>query len=83
MSSSLVRTGTAGPMEAGGLYVPVAVQTSAYTANPGDFVPVDTTSGAVTVTLPAEPADGTVVAVKMVKQGSTNTVTIACGGGVK
>jgi len=68
-------------MEAGGLYVPVAVQTSAYTANPGDFVPVDTTSGAVTVTLPTEPADGTVVAVKMIKQGSTNTVTIACGGG--
>lgn len=81
MSSSLLRTGTVlGPMEAGGLYVPVAVQTSAYTASPGDFVPVDTTSGAVTVTLPTAPADGTVIAVKMVKQGSTNTVTISAGG---
>jgi hypothetical protein len=80
MSSSLVRTGTAGPQEAGGLYVPVAVQASAYTANPGDFVPVDTTSGGVTITLPTAPADGTNVAVKMVKQGSTNAVTVSAGG---
>jgi hypothetical protein len=81
MSSSLLRTGTTdGPMEAGGLYVPVAVQTSAYTASPGDFVPVDTTSGAVTITLPTAPADGTNVAVKMIKQGSTNAVTLSAGG---
>jgi hypothetical protein len=80
-ASSLLRTGTTdGPMEAGGLYVPVAVQASAYTANPGDFVPVDTTSAGVTVTLPAAPQDQSVVAVKMVKQGSTNTVTISAGG---
>ena len=80
--SSLLRTGTTdGPLEAGGLYVPVAVQTSAYTANPGDFVPVDTTSGAVTVTLPAQPQDQATIAVKMVKQGSSNTVTISAGTG--
>jgi hypothetical protein len=30
-----------------------AVKTSAYTAAAGDFVPVDTTSGAVTITLPS------------------------------
>lgn len=82
MTSSLIRAGSAeGPMAAGGLYVPAAVQTSAYTASPGDFVPVDTTSGAVTVTLPTAPADGTVVAVKMVKQGSANAVTVSCGTG--
>lgn len=81
MTSSLLRTGTSnGPMTAGGLYVPVTVQTSAYTASPGDFVPVDTTSGGVTVTLPTAPADQTIVAVKMIKQGSTNTVTISAGG---
>jgi hypothetical protein len=72
---------TEGPLVAGGLYVPVAVQTSAYTASPGDFVPVDTTSGGVTVTLPAAPGDGSTVAVKMVKQGGTNAVTVSAGGG--
>ena len=33
-------------------------QTSAYAANAGDFVPVDTSGGAVTVTLPASVATG-------------------------
>jgi hypothetical protein len=68
-------------MEAGGLYVPTAVQTSAYTANPGDFVPVSTSGGAVTITLPTAPQDQSVVAVKMIAQGSTNAVTISAGGG--
>lgn len=81
MASSLIRTSTGnGPQVAGGLYVPVAVQTSAYTANPGDFVPVDTTSGGVTVTLPTMPQDQTVIAIKMIKQGGTNTVTVSAGG---
>lgn len=81
MASSLIRTSTGnGPQVAGGLYVPVAVQTSAYTANPGDFVPVDTTSGGVTITLPAMPQDQALVAVKMIKQGGTNTVTVSAGG---
>lgn len=59
---------------------PTAVKTANYTAVASDFVPVDTTSGNVTVTLPTAPADKTVVAVKHVIQGSTNTVTIARGG---
>jgi hypothetical protein len=77
---SLINSNSGGPLSAGGLLTPTPVKTSAYTANPGDFVPVDTTSGAVTVTLPAAPADQSMVGVKMVKQGSTNAVTISCGG---
>lgn len=57
-----------------------AVKTANYTAAAGDFVPVDTTSGAVTITLPTAPADKTQVAVKHVIQGSTNAVTIQRGG---
>lgn len=43
-------------------------------------MPVDTTSGNVTVTLPTAPADKTRIAVKQVIQGGTNTVTINTGG---
>jgi hypothetical protein len=60
--------------------VPTAVKTSAYTAAASDLIPVDTTSGAVTVTLPTAPADRSLIAVKHVIQGSTNTVTITAGG---
>ena len=59
---------------------PTAVKTSAYNAAANDLVPVDTTSGAVTITLPTAPADKTVIAVKHVIQGGTNAVTIAAGG---
>jgi hypothetical protein len=51
-----------------------------YSAVAGDLVPVDTTAGAVTVTLPAAPADRSMVAVKHVTQGGTNAVTVTCGG---
>lgn len=61
-------------------FTPTAVKTSAYTAVANDLIPVDTTSGAVTVTLPAAPADKTVIAVKHVIQGAANAVTVACGG---
>lgn len=75
-----VSAGSSG-LAAGGLMpVVTAVKTSAYTANPGEFVPVSTSGGAVTVTLPTAPADGTTISVKMVAQASTNAVTIACGG---
>lgn len=57
-----------------------AVKTGNYAAAAGDLVPVDTTSGAVTVTLPNAPADRTVVAVKLIIQGGTNAVTLACAG---
>lgn len=58
---------------------PTAVKTGAYAAAAQDFVPVDATSGPVTITLPTAPADKTRVAVKKV-DSSTNTVTIARGG---
>lgn len=57
-----------------------AVKTSAYTAAAYDYVPVDTTSGNVTVTLPTAPADKVNVGVKQVVRGGVNTVTIAAGG---
>ena len=63
-----------------GLLTPTAVKTAGYTAAAGDLVPVDTTSGNVTITLPAAPADLAVVAVKHVTQGAANTVTVACAG---
>lgn len=59
---------------------PTAVKTTGYTAAVGDLVPCDTTSAGFTVTLPTAPADGSVIAVKLVIQGGTNAVTIACGG---
>jgi hypothetical protein len=59
---------------------PTAVKTANYTAAAGDFIPVDTTSGAKTITLPTAPADKAQIAVKHVTQGGTNAVTIAAGG---
>jgi hypothetical protein len=59
---------------------PTAVKTAAYTAAVGDLVPVDTTSGAVTITLPTAPADKSQIGVKLVTQGTGNNVTIARGG---
>lgn len=57
-----------------------AVQTANYTAPANHLVPVSTASGNVTVTLPNAPAAGTVMGVKMVTLGGSNTVTIACAG---
>ena len=59
----------------------VAVQTAAYTASPNQLVPVDTTSGSVTVTLPTGTPAGSLLGVKMVIQGGTNTVTISSVAG--
>lgn len=61
-------------------FTPTLVKTANYTAAAADFVPVDTTSGAVTITLPTAPADGSLVAAKLIIQGGTNTVTVAAGG---
>ena len=73
--------GSNGVLAAGGLFTPEPNKTSAYTAVAGDYVPVDPTSGAVTITLPTAPVNGTNIAVKMVAQGGTsNAVTIAAGG---
>lgn len=59
---------------------PTAVKTTAYTAAAFDLVPVDTTSGSVTITLPTAPADKTRIGVHMVKQSGTNVVNIHTGG---
>ena len=61
-------------------YAATGVKTGAYAAAVGDLVPVDTTSGNLTITLPTVPADRSRVAVKHVVQGGTNTVTLAAGG---
>jgi hypothetical protein len=61
---------------------PTAVKTTAYTASAADYVPVDTTAGNVTITLPAAPANRALVGVKQVIQGGSNTVTITCGAAV-
>jgi hypothetical protein len=60
--------------------VPTAVKTGAYTAVPGDLVLADASAGSVTITLPAGPADGAAVAVKVTAIAGANTVTIARGG---
>jgi hypothetical protein len=59
---------------------PTAIKTAAYTAVANDFVPVDTTSNPVTITLPTAPVNGTRFGAKMIIQGGTNTVTITAGG---
>lgn len=59
---------------------PTAVKTGAYNAVAGDFVPVNTTGGSVTITLPNAPADKSLIAVKQVIRGGTNVVTVAASG---
>jgi hypothetical protein len=63
-----------------GLPATVVNKTGAYTAAAGDFVQGDTTSAGFTVTLPAAPAVGALVAVKKV-DASANTLTIVPAGG--
>jgi hypothetical protein len=70
------------PMTGGSGLTPTAVQTSGtYNANPGDFVPCNTTAGVVTVQLPHAPVDKAIIGVKLVIQGGTNAVTVAPGTG--
>jgi hypothetical protein len=59
---------------------PTAVKIANYTAAAGDLVPVNTTSGAITITLPTAPANKTMVAVKHVIQGGSNIVSVASAG---
>lgn len=77
-STSLNTTELAG-LFAGALF-PGTAKTAPYTAVAGDLVPVDLTSGSVTITLPTAPADKTRVAVKVVALTGTYTCTIARGG---
>ena len=60
--------------------VPTAVKTGAYTASPGDFVPVDASGGSVNIILPTTPADKSRVEIKMINTSGNNTVTIHAGG---
>jgi hypothetical protein len=68
------------PSVSGPYWTPALTQTAVQTANcaasPNQIVPVSTASGNVTVTLPNAPAGGTIIGVKMVTQGGTNTVTV-------
>jgi hypothetical protein len=64
-----------------GVY-PVAVQSSGYTAVPGNLVPANISGGGFTVTLPEGPADGSRVAVKIIATNTTvtNVLTVATQG---
>lgn len=59
---------------------PTAVKTTTYSATANDFIPCNNTSGSFTITLPNAPADKTVIGIKMVIQGGTNTIGISCAG---
>jgi len=59
---------------------PTAVKTANYNAAVNDFVPVNTTSGAIVITLPTTPADQSQIGIKHIIQGGTNIVTINAGG---
>jgi hypothetical protein len=61
------------------LYSPTGVKTGIYTAAANDFVPVDATSGGITITLPTSQPDKTRIAVKKV-DSSANAVTVSTGG---
>lgn len=61
--------------------VRTAVKTATtYTAAANELVPADTTSNSITVTLPTAPADKTVVGVRQIIKGGSNTVTISTAG---
>lgn len=63
------------------LLTPTVVKTANYTAAPGDFVICDTaTTGSFNVLLPTAPVDQTLIAIKMVLQSGTRTVSINVGG---
>lgn len=60
---------------------PTAVQTSNFTAAVGNLYPVDTTSSAITVTLPTTPSDGTQIGIKAIAPNPlVNAVTVNAGG---
>ena len=71
---------TAAPVLEPALNPHAVVTGTTATAAAFDFIPCDTTSNAITITLPTTPNDKTRVGVKIVTLGGTNAVTIACGG---
>lgn len=76
-ANSPVRSGTYA-----GALIATSVKTANYTAAPKDYVLVDTTAGAVAVTLPTAPADGSRIGIKIVAPSPVvNIVTFSVGGG--
>lgn len=63
-----------------GTLVPVSIKTVDYAAAAGQYIPVDTTAGVVTISLPVNPADGAVVAVRR-SIGAVNNAVVSCSGG--
>lgn len=59
---------------------PTAVKTANYSASANEFVPVDNTSGNVTITLPTAPADRTLIGGKIVTLGGSNNLVFSAGG---
>lgn len=55
------------------------VKTANYTAGPNQIIPVDSSSGIVTITLPSAPADKTQIIIKKI-DGSANSVNVALSG---
>lgn len=60
-------------------FSPTAVKTANYTAAASEWVAVDPSGGSFTVTLPAAPANGTIVAVG--HAAASGTATVAAGAG--
>lgn len=56
------------------------VQTASVAATANEYVLVSTASASVTVSIPTAPPNFTVVGVKQVTRGGTNTVTVQLGG---
>lgn len=79
--SGIISASGSTPLGVGGLLSPVTPVVAGYTARPGEFVPVSTASGPVTVTLPTAPADQVTVGVKMVAQAGGNAVTVTAAPG--
>jgi len=72
-------TGVTGvlPFANGGMLALQSVQTASFTAVSGNAYPVNTTSGAVTVTLPASPAAGNIVQITdYAGTWATNKITV-------
>jgi hypothetical protein len=74
----LAYNGTALTWATPGGLTAVSVKTADYTAAAGEYVPVDSTAGSITITLPSAPADGSHIAVKLVT--GSNSCVITRGG---
>ena len=73
-SSPLISSGT------GGDFTTISTKTANYTAASGERIPVNTSAGAVTITLPLSPADGDKIAIVDLGYAATNAITMARNG---